>query len=113
MQQTRNEGQEKGRKPEQETRGDAEETNETQRFSQHRVPRWKERAKPTGQRRVSSREVGEEPRLSTMKQKYIIQVECQVGSGRPTRHVKIKTKALVQAGVAQTVQIRSSVSWYM
>ena len=44
--------QEKGRKPEQETRGDAEESTETQGFSQHRVPRWKERAKPTGQRRV-------------------------------------------------------------
>ena len=59
---------EKGRKAEQETRGDAEESTETQRFSQHRVPRWKDRAKPAGQRRVSSREVGGEPRLSTMKQ---------------------------------------------
>ena len=44
--------QEKGRKPEQETRGDAEESTETQSFSQHQVPRWKERAKPAGQRRV-------------------------------------------------------------
>ena len=38
---TRNEGQEKGRKPKQKTRGDAEEPTETQRLSQHRVPRWK------------------------------------------------------------------------
>ena len=52
---TRNEGQEKGRKPKQKTRGDAEEPTETQRLSQHRVPRWKERAKPTGQRRAPSR----------------------------------------------------------
>ena len=44
---TRNEGQEKGRKPKQKTRGDAEEPTETQRLPQHRVPRWKERAKST------------------------------------------------------------------
>ena len=44
-----------------EARGDAEELTETRRSPRQQATRWREKAKPTGRRRVPSREVGEEP----------------------------------------------------
>ena len=65
----RNESWEKEREPKREARGDAEELTETRRSPRQQATRWREKAKPTGRRRVPSREVGEEPEWSKAKRK--------------------------------------------
>ena len=50
----KNESWEKERKPEQETRGDAEKPTETRRSPRRRAARWREKAKPTGRRKALS-----------------------------------------------------------
>ena len=52
-----------------ETRGDAEEPTETRGAPQRQAARWREKARPTGRRKVPSREVGEEPKQSMAKRK--------------------------------------------
>ena len=49
-QRTRNAGRKEETKPEQETKGDAEESTETRRVPQRRVPRRRERVRPTRQK---------------------------------------------------------------
>ena len=65
----RNESWEKEREPKREARGDAEELTETRRSPRQQATRWREKAKPTGMRKVPSREVGEEPERSKAKRK--------------------------------------------
>ena len=64
-----NESWEMEREPKREARGDAEELTETRRSPRQQATRWREKAKPTGRRRVPSREVGEEPERSKAKRK--------------------------------------------
>ena len=54
-------------KAKREARGDAEELTETRRSPRQQATRWREKAKPTGRRRVPSREVGEVRSRSRME----------------------------------------------